>query len=209
MADLLFGVQIIGATLFCGAYIHRATYDVTGTSIVQFGTVIAFLSFNLMLGIGAHREGPSRNTRQSIAIYVTWLTLMTTLFVTAASNSAYQWNRVDTVTLQTAIGLTALVLVGSRVAKVPLNDPSVKGSLAIAYKSVPQVLLAWKFILEGATGTPALSILVGHFTILLRIGHILLTAREGGWNRSLRWLAISETLNELSWLIATAAWLVA
>ena len=63
IADLLFGVQVVCATLFCGAYAVRSLTDVTGSSIAQFGLVAAFLVFNLALGVGAHRSAPSRVTR--------------------------------------------------------------------------------------------------------------------------------------------------
>ncbi len=84
----------------------------------------------------------------------------------------------------------------------------VKAFFAIAYKSVPQVLLAWKFLAEGASGTPGLSIIVGHATILVRLGQIYFMVREAGLDRNRVWLAVSETANELSWVIATIAWLI-
>ena len=208
IADLLFGVQVVCATLFCGAYAVRSLTDVTGSSIAQFGLVAAFLVFNLALGVGAHRSAPSRVTRQAIATYIIWLVLVAAIIVAAWTNPMYRWNEKDTTTLVTTVFLTIAVLLMSYLRRLSLKDPMVKGSFAIAYKSVPQVLLAWKFLAEGATGTPGLSVLLGHVTIFVRLGQIYFMVREAGWDRNRTWLAVSETANELSWIVATAAWIM-
>jgi hypothetical protein len=208
IADLLCWVQIIGATVFCGAYALRSLSDVRGSSVAQFGLVATYLLFHLWLGMGAHRASPSRLTRQAIATYVIWFVLILAIIGAAWTNPAYRWNEKDTTTLLTALVLTIVVLVVSYARHVTIKDPMVKASFAIAYKSVPQVLLAWKFLAEGASGTPGLSIVVGHATILIRLGQIYFMVREAGWDRNRIWLAISEVANELSWVVATIAWLV-
>ncbi len=208
IADLLFWVQIISAIVFCGAYALRSLTDIRGSSVAQFGLVAAYLLFHLWLGVEAHRASPSRLTRQAIATYIIWFVLVLTIIGTAATNPTYRWNEKDTTTLMTAVVLTVLVFIVSYARHLTVKDPMVKASFAIAYKSVPQVLLAWKFLAEGASGTPGLSIIVGHVTILIRLGQIYLMVREAGWDRNRIWLAISETTNELSWIIATTAWLI-
>jgi hypothetical protein len=134
--------------------------------------------------------------------------LIFAIMVAAGTNPAYQWNAKDTATLTIAALLTAAVLVVGGIWKLSLADPMMKALFAIAYKSIPQVLLAWKFLAEGATGTPGLSVVVGHATILIRLGQIYFMIREAGWDRSRFWLAVSETANEVSWVIVTIAWLV-
>jgi len=207
VADLLFGVQIIGAIAFSGAYAWRSLTDVRGTSVAQFGLVGAFLLFHLALGVGAHRVAPSRLTRQAITTYIVWFVLILIMVGAAWTNKSYRWNEKDTTTLLTAVALTIAVLVVGALQRRPLSDPMMKASFAIAYKSVPQVLLAWKFLAEGASGTPGLSVIVGHVTILIRLGQIYFMVREAGWDRNRVWLATSEVANEISWVIATIAWL--
>lgn len=201
-------VQIIGAIVFSGAYALRSLSDVRGSSVAQFGLVATYLLFHLTLGLGAHRASPSRLTRQAITTYVVWLILVVTIIVATLTNQAYKWNEKDTTTLVTALVLTIVVLGLSYVRRLSIKDPMVKGLFAIAYKSVPQVLLAWKFLAEGASGTPGLSIIVGHATILIRLGQIYFMVREAGLDRNRIWLAVSEISNELSWLVATIAWLI-
>ena len=208
VTDLLFGVQIICAFVFAGAYFWRSLHDVTGSSVAQFGLAVAYLVFHLLLGLGAHRVAPSRVTRQAITTYGIWLFLVTAVGVATATNATYVWNKKDTTTLATAGVLTLVVLVLSHAQRLSPKDPMVKAWFAIAYKSVPQVLLAWKFLAEGASGTPGLSVVVGHLTILIRLGQIYFMVREAGWDRNRVWLAVSEGANELSWIVATAAWVL-
>lgn len=206
VADLLFGVQIVGALVFCGAYFMRSLHDVTGSSIVQFSLVATFLLFHLALSVGAHRAAPSRVTRQAIFTYAFWFVLIVAIIGAAGTNPAYQWNEKETAQLMTAVVLTIAVLIVSAIQDRKMSDPMVKALFAIAYKSVPQVLLAWKFLAEGATGTPGLSVVAGHLTILIRLGQIYFMVREVGWDRNRVWLAISESLNEVSWIIASVVW---
>ncbi len=208
IADLLFGVQIIGAVIFCGAYILRSFFDVTGSSVAQFGSVVAFLVFSFALAIGAHRAAPSRLTRQTLATYLVWLVLLLTLIGVVSINPAYHWNDKDTQTLVTALILTVGVIAVSRMKGLPFDDPMIKAFLAIAYKAVPQVLLAVKFLAEGASGTPGLSVILGHATILIRLGQIYFLVLEAGWDRNRIWMAINETANEASWIVASIAWLI-
>ncbi len=207
IADLLFVIQIVGALVFCGAYFLRSLHDVKGSSLVQFGLVATYLLFHLGLGVGAHRASPSRTTRQAIFTYTLWFVLISAVFVATGTNQAYRWNDKETIQLLTTGILTAIVLAAIAIQHKKLSDPMAKGLFAIAYKSVPQLLLAWKFLAEGASGTPGLSVIMGHFTILIRIGQIYFMVREAGWDRNRIWLATSETLNEASWIIASTAWL--
>lgn len=207
VADLLFGVQIVGALVFVGAYVMRSLHDVIGSSLVQFSLVVIYLLFHLALGIGAHRVSPSRVTRQAVATYAMWVALMSILVAVVASNPGYRWNGREFDQLLTAGVLSAIVVLVVLFGDLKISDPMVKAFFAIAYKSVPQALLAVKFIAEGASGTPGLSVFVGHLTIIIRLGQIYFMVREAGWDKNRVWLAVSESANELSWIIATIAWL--
>lgn len=206
IGDILFGAQIIGAILFCGAQFFRSLVDLRGVSLAQFVMAATFLFFHLALGLGAHRMGPSRLTRQAIATYCTWIVLILAIIAAVFANGTYRWSVQDWTTVWTAAGLTVIVLGFGQLRRLSIKDPEIKAFLAIAYKSVPQVLLAWKIWVEGGSGIPGLSIIVGHATILIRLGQLALMVREKSLDRNRKWLAISETANELSWVIATIAW---
>lgn len=207
IADLLFVVQIVGAVVFCSAQFLRSLVDVRGVSVAQFGSVATYLIFHLWLGIGAHQVKPSRLTRQAITTYCTWFVLIVAIIGAVLANGTYHWSVQDTTTIGIALALTALVFVAGHACNKTVADPMIKAWLAIAYKSVPQVLLAWKIMAEGGSGIPGLAVVVGHATILIRLGQIYFMINEAGWDRNRKWLAISETANELSWIVASIAWL--
>ncbi len=207
VADTLFWLQIFFAFVFCGAYFYRSLHDVTGSSLVQFGLVATFTLLHLALSIGAHKSAPSRVTFQAIVIYCVWTVLMTTIIGAVILNPSYEWNQRETTQLSTALSLTFAIFLFSLFSGKGPSDPIIKALLAISYKSVPQVLLALKFLAEGASGTPGLSVLIGHVTIIIRLAQIGFMVKEAGWEKNRIWLAISETTNEVSWLFATIAWI--
>lgn len=208
IADSLFVIQIVGAVLFCGAQFLRSLTDVHGVNVSQFTLVATYLTLHLALGIAAHRAAPSRVTRQAVATYAIWFIMMLAIVIAVWTNADYHWSIHDTTTMMIAGAMTILVLVVGSFYRLSLVDPAIKALLAIAYKSAPQVLLAWKIMAEGGSGIPAVSVVVGHLTILIRLGQIWFMVRESGLDRNRTWLAISETANEVSWIVATIAWLV-
>lgn len=207
IGDLLFGIQIIGALVFCSAQFLRSLADVKGASIAQFGLVATYLVFHLSLGIGAHRVKASRLTRQAIATYCVWFVMIIAIMIAVWINGTYRWSIQDTTTISIAVALTVTIFVISSICNTTIADPMIKAWLAIAYKSAPQVLLAWKILAEGGSGIPGLSVIAGHVTIIIRLGQIYFMVKEAGWDRNRKWLAISETTNELSWIITSIAWL--
>ncbi|KND51877.1 MAG: hypothetical protein ABA06_01290 [Parcubacteria bacterium C7867-001] len=208
IADLLFGVQLVGAVIFCGAQFLRSLEDVHGVSIVQFALATTFVVFNLLLGIGAHRAQPSRVTMQGIVTYIVWVAMLTAVVVAVATNREYRWSIQDSVTLGIAVVLTIGTLGFGALQGRPIRDPMTLAFLAIASKSMPQLLLVWSILEQGGSGIPAASIIVGHCTILIRLGQIYFMVREAGWERNRVWLAVSESAAELTWIATTTAWLV-
>lgn len=206
IADLLFGVQIVFAVIFGVSYAQRATQDVAGTSVAQFGLVLAFLAFSLALAAGAHRKEPTRASRQVIATYVIWIALVTGMILAAWNNPDYHWSSKDTTFIEVAALLTVAVsLFGLLLGKGP-RDAMMKALLAITYKAVPQAMLVWKFLDEGSSGTPLAAIVVGHITITVRLCQICFMGRGKKWDRDRLWLFVNEAANELSWIIATIVW---
>lgn len=207
-ADLLFAVQLIGAILFCGAQFLRSLEDVHGVSVIQFTAACAFVVFNLFLGIGAHRAQPSRVTRQAIASYVVWGVLLAVVVAAVCTNNDYRWSIQDTTILVLTGILAAATLMFGRFHRLPIRDPMLLAFLAIACKSVPQLLLVWTILDQGGSGIPGLSIIVGHCTIFLRLGQVSYMIWETGWERNRKWLFVSEGAAEVTWIAATIAWLV-
>ena len=185
----------------------RSLEDVHGVSIVQFILAAAFVVFNLFLSLGAHRAQPSRVTKQAVVTYAVWIFMLSAVVFAVGTNNAYQWSIQDTVTLAAAAVLVAGTLVITWQLRRSVQDPMVLAFLAIACKAIPQLLLVWKILEEGGSGIPLVSVLVGHVTILVRLGQIYFMVREAGWERNRTWLAVSEGAAEITWIAATIAWI--
>ena len=51
-------------------------------------------------------------------------------------------------------------------------------------------------------------LLTGHIGIMTRLGQLWFAIREAGWDRNRLGVVLSETANEVTWILVTVAWLV-
>jgi hypothetical protein len=206
IADLLFGVQIIGAFVLCGSQFFRLLETTQGQLLSMFLVMEAYLCLHLMLAVGAHRAQPSRVTRQTLWTYVMWLALIGSNIVAIFLNGSYEWSQNDTRTAALALLGTVLVFAVMKLRHIRLQDPMLKSFLAMLFKALPQFIMAFEVALKGGAGVPAAAVIAGNITILVRIGQIWFAIREAGWDRNRVWLCISETMNEVSWATVSVVW---
>ena len=207
IADLLFGVQIICTFIFGGSQFLRMLTTSQGVSISWYGTWEIFLVLNLILALRAHHNQASRVTFQTVLSYVSWMAMVTLDLGVMVVKSTGKWSGRDTTTTIFAIvGVAAVLTVANR-KQLAITDPLVKGYLAIFFKAVPQLILAYNMLIMGGNGLAAAAIITGHITILTRLGQLRFSIREAGWDRNRIGSAISEFANEISWTIATIVWL--
>jgi len=206
-ADLLFWVQVAAALGFGISQLLAMRTTVEGVSITWIALWLAFLLVNLVLALSALRVEPGRVIRQTVVIYVVWT-------VVCAANLVYlliaggRWNEVDTVTAAiTSVGVLAAVAAG-RAHGVGVSDPYVRAAFAVFFKGVPQLTLAWNIYRHGGEGIAVFAFVAGHVTICLRLWQVLYSIREAGWDRNRIGIGIGEAANELSWIVATAVWLL-
>lgn len=209
IADLLFGVQIIGAFVLCGSQFFRLLETTKGQLLSMFLVMEAYLCLHLMLAAGAHRAQPSRVTRQTLWTYVMWLALIGTNIVAIFLNGSYQWSQNDTRTATLALLGTVLVFAVMKLRGIRLQDPMLKSFLAMLFKALPQFIMAFEVAQKGGAGVPAAAVIAGNITILIRIGQIWFSIREAGWDRNRVWLCVSETVNEVSWATVSVIWFFA
>jgi hypothetical protein len=208
VGDTLFYIQIVSALGFGiaqGVLMMTTTEGVSMTWLSFWGV---FLLINLSLSIRAHQIQPSRITRQTVITYATWTTMM--LFDTTVYlwQDSVIWTAVDTWTTVIALtGIGVTLLVGYRNG-FAITDPLVRGYLAVFFKGVPQLTLAYNILMVGGGGVSVFGILTGHVTICSRLGQILMSLREAGWDRNRQGSAISEIANEGSWIAVTIAWFI-
>ncbi len=137
-ADLLFGVQIIGAFVLCVSQFIRLLTSTNGQLLCMFLGIEIFIALHLLLAVAALRDQPNRITKQAVWIYALWVVLIGTNIIAFFLNGHYRWSENDTRT-----GILILVGVGTvmsamRIRKIGLGDPMVKGLLAMIFKALPQ-----------------------------------------------------------------------
>ncbi|MSQ12151.1 MAG: hypothetical protein EXR48_05625 [Dehalococcoidia bacterium] len=205
--DLLFLVQAGAAGVFGVSQAVRLVSSQEGVNVTWFLYWLVFLLLNVVLTARAHAAQPSRITIQSLLGYVWWSLFAAAGLVTFLVQSSSRWDSRDSITTAgVAVTVAALALA---YRGLPLRDPILRGSLALAFKSVPQVVLAVKIAMEGGSGIAGLAILTGHVTICARILQLAFSIREAGWDRNRRGSLLSELGNEASWLLVTVLWLTA
>ncbi len=206
--DTLFAVQIGFTFIWGGSQFLRLLSSTQGVNISWFISWLMFLLLNLVLSIRAHAVLPSRVTLQTILSYAAWTAMVLADLGAMLWRGTHVWDGTDTVTsLLVMAGLAVTLLVAYRL-QLGLIDPMVKGYLAVSFKAIPQLALAYKIMMMGGRGLAPLAVVTGHITILTRLGQLWYSIKEAGWDRNRRGSALSEVANEVSWTVATLVWLV-
>jgi hypothetical protein len=209
IGNLLFGFQIICTVIFCTSQALKMLESTQGVSFSFFICHGIFALLNLSLSVVALRESTYSDRKikkQSVFIYSLWTLILSIHVSIAIWKMPDLWKYSDTVTvLVVSLGVVATVTY-AKVKKLSLLDPYVKAGLAVFFKSIPQVALAWSIVLYGKGGLSGVWILFGHITILTRLVHLWVSNRQK-WNRNTKGSFVSEVWNELSWLVASIAWL--
>jgi hypothetical protein len=208
IADLLFWSQILLAFVFSIPQFLRLLKNTQGQSLSMQIVMLGFLVLVLSLSFGAHRNQPSRITRQTIGIYAMWTVFISANVAAIFWNGEYQWSSNDSITSLLAVAGASVTFSVCWIKSIGLNDPMPKGILATAFKAVPQFMMALKVASEGGAGVPMITIIVGNITVLIRIAQICFSIREAGWDRNRTWILATETVNELTWLIVSIAWTI-
>lgn len=206
IGDALFIVQMSCAIGFGIAQANLMMTTTEGVSISWLSFWGVFLLINLSLSFRAHQVQPSRITRQTVITYATWTTVMALNTAIYLWRDSVIWTPVDTWTALIALaGIAATLFIGYR-NNLTITDPIVRGCLAVFFKGVPQLTLAYNILMVGGAGLSIVGVLTGHITICTRLGQILMSLREAGWDRNRQGSVISEIANEGSWIVTTVAW---
>jgi hypothetical protein len=206
ISDSLFVIQIVGAIGMGGTQLVRLLETTEGQLLSMFITVEVYLCMHLLLAIRAHAAQPSRVTKQSIAIYLTWFVMLFGNVAAFASHDPLPWTSNDTRAVMLVIASAAGVAMVARLSRTPLSDPMIRSAFAILCKSLPQIVMAFEIWQTGGRGLPGAAVVIGNFTITLRIFQVVFAVREADWERNRSWLLVSEIFNELSWALVSVVW---
>jgi hypothetical protein len=118
------------------------------------------------------------------------------------------WDIRDSFTSLVVVVAVILAFVYSKAVSIATLDPIMKGVYSLIFKSVPQLIMAWKVSQMGGKGLNTVMVLTFHTLTLTRIYQISRGTNLNGWDRNRRGLLISEIGNEITWSLVTAAWLM-
>ena len=206
VADGLFVLQIVCGLGFGVSQFMKMLETTQGVSVSWLLLWALFLGINFRLAVQAHQTLPSRITRQTVATYVIWLAMLSINLGLLAWRHDTPWTRNDSLTTALAAAGTLAVLAVGRWHGLGFRDPLVRGWMAVFFKGVPQLTLAWYMAQVGGSGLSAFAVWTGHFTICTRLGQLVFSIREAGWDRARVGSLISEVANEGSWIVATVVW---
>ncbi|OUU75898.1 MAG: hypothetical protein CBC29_00925 [Methylococcaceae bacterium TMED69] len=205
--DILFVIQLFAAICFCGAQIYVFTTNIEGASITWVLFWLGFVFINLVLSIQAFFDAKDRIIKQTVINYAAWTVSITITFSVLLWQGA-KWSAVDSITSTiVGIGFVSLLIYKFK-KKLNIYNPRLKSGTAILLKAVPQLMLAYNIILFGGSGIATYTIIIGHIMINLRIFQVSLSARVVGWDENRKSIVFGELGNELSWIVATIAWII-
>lgn len=208
VADILFWLQVSCILVFGFSQFVRLLTSATGVNVSWFALGGAFFLFNLVLAVHAHKNRPSRVTIQTVFAYSLGLLAYLADLGAMIAKSTGTWDRNDTITSIIVLAGVVLALCIGLLKNLGFADPMVRGWLAVLFKGVPQLTLAYKIFSIGGAGLAGLTIVVGHILVLSRLGQLAFSIREANWDRNRLGSALSEVANEASWIVVTFAWLL-
>lgn len=206
--DIMFVVGLFTVPVSCGAQIVRTLSTINGVSLAQYVAFTASFLIGLSLALDSRRESPGRIITQQVFLLAAWSIGGITLLTTVLLCGTYHWTSTDTLISILAFAGIVMSFAWAVAKKTNFKDPVIRAWMGISLKAVPQFLLVPKILSEGGAGLTMAFIFVGHVSILMRLVPLLISTRREGMDRNKYWLVASEVLNEISWLVVTAVWLM-
>lgn len=205
LADVLFVFQLLCATLFGGSQAVKMLSETQGVSISWIICSEAFFGLNLFLVLLSYRKTPSRVTFQAILCYTVWLIFGLLQICIMIAKSATPWNTVDTFTTTAVFFGTIIVMLLAMRGGQSISHPVVKSAIATLAIAVPQLTMGYNIYLLGGAGVSAITVIVGHISVVTRLGQLLSSFCKSHDGNCLGALT-SETANWLSWIVCTIIW---
>jgi hypothetical protein len=180
-----------------------------GLSVSVFVCTEIFFGFNILLSLAAYTKHKDQELRRTLLVYGAYFVMYGTFLVLLLVLSHGSWDANDTLTMK-----LMSVFVGGTFGyalwhKLSLIDPLIKGLYSLGFKTIPQLLMAWKILILGGAGVSFAMLLIVHLLTLIRLGQIFAhTKKLGYWDRNMKGLALAELGNEVSWTLVTLAWLM-
>lgn len=207
-SDILFIIQILAAIVFGGGQFIRMWTTTEGVNISYFVFWEIALILNLILAVKANKVQSSKVTKQVLITYVIWIILVTADLAVMIIRKTSYWDFKDDITsLIVGIGILSTLVIAKK-NKLGIKDPMVNGYNSMFFKAVPQLTMAYKIALEGSRGLAGTTVLAGIVTNSTRLGQLISSVKEAGWDRNRKGGAISEFGSTLTWYIISIVWAI-
>ena len=179
-------------------------HSTEGVSVTWFLYWEVALLFSFSLAYRAWKAEKNRITMQSLIIFANWLLLVTACLTMYLKHNP-SWSAKDTrVSIVVMIGVSITLIYAIRTKK-SLANPMIKTGLAVSFKSLPQLDLASRVLVQGGQGFSPVMIVSAHINICTRILQLVLARRTAPNNPEIRGNLINEILNETSWVAVAIA----
>ncbi|MBU1199182.1 MAG: hypothetical protein KKF46_00535 [Nanoarchaeota archaeon] len=183
-----------------------------GLTLTLYITMVTFFFMGLTLAISSYKADRIKKRLQLIIVYAQLTFVLSAFFVVSANK--IPWVKGDTImcivvySLSIAsIGLSHVYMNVKGNLKDRVQDPIVRGLIAIWSKALPQLWFAWTMIdQKGSDGLPFITLIGGHLNAWPRFIHVVLSGRKSGWDRATKGLLMSELSNVGTWTIASIVW---
>jgi hypothetical protein len=206
-ADIIFIIQMCLALTLGASQFFKMLSSTQGVSASMFLFTDIFFSLLFWMAIIAHKKIPGRMAKETIIVYAMSVLVYSLLLIETYLKAPVFWETSDWLTSGlVGAGIIAIIAIKS-INNWDLSEPYFKTGLGVAFKAIPQLLLAYKIFQVGGEGISWLWIISFHCFTISRLVPLVMLNRESKWDRSRKSMLLSEIANEGSWMVVTLAWL--
>lgn len=200
--------MILGVAYGAFQSIHMINSSTQGLSLSMFVFTFLFVLINFSLAVGAYKNKATAVGRQILWVMGLGVLIYFNFSLILAIKAELMWDRNDQITSLIVLSLALINFIYSRLKKLPVFDPIIKGYYSLAFRVIPQLFLAYKITQTGGAGLALSMVAIFHLLTLSRIFQIFQSVSEAGWDRNRIGLAMGEIGNEITWIIVTVIWLL-
>ncbi|MFA6008294.1 MAG: hypothetical protein WC784_06700 [Candidatus Shapirobacteria bacterium] len=202
--SFLFWFQIVMAWFYAVPQIYGILSGRTqGLTLILYVNFLIYVTLNLFLALAAYKKDRDVIRKYIVVVFSQWIIFL--ILILFLGLGKIIWRESDTIISVVIFGLSVLTVIKFK----GINDPFSKGWLAVWFKSVPQLWLAYTiYSAGGGSGLPVITLIAGHLTAIPRLGNVVWAGYRGGWDKPTKGLLLGESMNVLTWSVVTIVWLI-
>jgi hypothetical protein len=152
-----------------------------GLTLVLYVNFLAYVTLSWFLAFAAYKQDRDAIRKFIVVVFSQWIIFL--ILIVVLGFGKIVWRGGDTIISLVILGLSLFTLIVFR----GVNNPFSKGWLAVWFKSVPQLWLAYTiYSAGGGSGLPVITLIAGHLTAIPRLGNVVWAGYRGGWEADSR-----------------------